>query len=351
MSTSSPPDRHPIHIFDIDNYLNHLIPRPRFYLLPKPISYWFGYRSPAKTGQQQPPSQPTSVLLNYLFSFLGAFIGIAIIENAFLNLPRLDGRPAPLVIASFGAAAILEYNAIESPLSQPRNLIVGHLLSALIGVGITKLFQLLPNARFEDLRWLAGALAVGVSSTAMGITKTVHPPAGATALLAATMPEVTELGWWLLLLVLLGAVLMLASAMVVNNLYKRFPLYWWTPMDLGSLGRPDVVKVKDIEAGDGQGEAKSDGASSINSGSDVGLKKNAQFSPGRAGSDAANVSHHEGENYDTSEKKRLRNIHDNPELKVQIEMDRIVVPDWMGLSQWEIEVLEGFQTKLRQTRS
>lgn len=53
-----------------------------------------------------------------------------------------------------GAAAILEYNTIESPLAQPRNLVLDHFLSALIGVCITKLFALLPHARFDTLRCL-----------------------------------------------------------------------------------------------------------------------------------------------------------------------------------------------------
>lgn len=336
--------RHPAHSFDIDAYLNHIIPRPRFYILPRPISYWFGYRTPPKNGEQQQAQKPaTSVLLVWLFSFLGAFIGISIIENVFRNLPLLGGRPAPLVIASFGAAAILEYNTIESPLSQPRNLIFGHFLSAVIGVGITKLFHLLPETRFEELRWLAGALSVACASTVMGVTKTVHPPAGATALLAATTIEVTELGWWLLPLVLLASVLMLVSAMLVNNLYKRFPLYWWTPVDLAQLGgKEKVVSARDAEKADAQSDSTSASSSSI--------KKGGQSEPQRTGSDAAAASHDEGRErrFDSSEKKKARNIHDNPELKIQVEMDRIVVPDWMSLSDWEVEALEGFQNRLRE---
>lgn len=152
-------------------------------------------------------------------------------------MPPLSGHAVPIIIASFGAAAILEYNTIESPLAQPRNLVVGHFLSAVVAVAITKLFLLLPTyQRFDHLRWLAGALAVGAASVLMSFTKTVHPPAGATALLAATNVEIQELGWWLLPLVLLAAMLMLASALVLNNVAgRRFPIYWWTPVDLKKL--------------------------------------------------------------------------------------------------------------------
>lgn len=44
-----------------------------------------------------------------------------------------------------GASAVLCYEAIEAPLAQPRALIGGHFISALVGICITKLFGLLPS--------------------------------------------------------------------------------------------------------------------------------------------------------------------------------------------------------------
>lgn len=120
-------------------------------------------------------------------------------------------------------------------------------------MGITKLFHL--NSNFENLRWIAGALSVGIASAVMGITKTVHPPAGATALLAATTPDITELGWYLVALILLGSTLMVAVACVLNNIQRQFPMYWWTPMD---LSRP---KTGDIERVDEDGRVEGSDAS------------------------------------------------------------------------------------------
>ena len=65
------------------------------------------------------------------------------------------------------------YGAIQSPLAQPRNLIGGHLISALIGVSIYKIIP-------EPI-WLSAPLAVSISILAMQYTKTLHPPGGATA--------------------------------------------------------------------------------------------------------------------------------------------------------------------------
>jgi CBS-domain-containing membrane protein len=81
-----------------------------------------------------------------------------------------------MIIGSFGASAVLIYGAIRSPLAQPRNLIGGHVISAVIGVTA---YKLLPAHL-----WLASPIAVATSIAVMHATKTLHPPGGATALIA-----------------------------------------------------------------------------------------------------------------------------------------------------------------------
>lgn len=97
----------------------------------------------------------------------------------------------------------------------------------MIGVCITKLFAL--SASFEQLRWLASALSVGLCSAVMTLTNTVHPPAGATALLAAVQPEVSGLGWLYIGIVVLSSALTLVVSLLVNNLQRQYPMYWWSP--------------------------------------------------------------------------------------------------------------------------
>ncbi|KAF2012759.1 hypothetical protein BU24DRAFT_425378 [Aaosphaeria arxii CBS 175.79] len=75
----------------------------------------------------------------------------------------------------------------------------------------------------------------------MLITGTVHPPGGASAVIAATVPVFTEMGWFFVGLVMYGCTLMLAVALVLNNIQRQFPLYWWTPLDLRK------AKAKDVE--------------------------------------------------------------------------------------------------------
>ena len=60
----------------------------------------------------------------------------------------------------------------------------------------------------------------------MTVTKTVYPPAGATALLAAVDPQVERLGWYLVPLVLLSAAITLLVSLLINNIQRRYPTYW-----------------------------------------------------------------------------------------------------------------------------
>lgn len=134
----------------------------------------------------------------------------------------------------------MEFNTIESPLAQPPNAIIGHVLSAAVAVGITKIFEL--NGNFENIRWLAGALACGLASATMTVTKTVYPPAGATALLAAVDPQVEQLGWYLLPIVLLSTVLTLITSLVLNNIQRQYPTYWWTSTNVGRASKEDNIE-------------------------------------------------------------------------------------------------------------
>ncbi|KAI2739164.1 hypothetical protein DTO013F2_9439 [Penicillium roqueforti] len=137
-----------------------------------------------------------------------------------------------------GATAILDYHTIQSPLAQPRSSIFGHAASAIVGVGVTKLFML--RSDFESLRWIAGAISCALASSVMGITNTVHPPGGATALLAAVDPTVSKLGWYFVALVILGSLLMLLCALLINNIQRQFPVFWWTPRDVGKQAKNDI---------------------------------------------------------------------------------------------------------------
>lgn len=165
---------------------------------------------------------PASVTLADIFwSWLGSVTGIGIC--GFLSSLFFEVRDMTLIIGSFGASAVLVYAAIKSPLAQPRNLVGGHLISAVVGVFCFKMFGSIP--------WLAGSLAVSFAISAMLATKTLHPPGGATALIAVIgSPTIHNLGYFYAIVpVGLGALILLIVALFVNNLAptRRYPDFWF----------------------------------------------------------------------------------------------------------------------------
>jgi len=231
------PSAKDIH-FDVDDYLNYFVLPSQLHRLPKPIARFLGYR-------KEPPPQVGNVLVA-LWAMLGAFLGLLFVGAVFKFSPVLQSYHPPVVFASLGATAILDYNAISSPLAQPRASIVGHGVAAFVGVCVAKLFELGPD--FTNIRWIAGPISCGLASFVMAMTNTVHPPGGATALLAAIDPTVLAMGWMFIPLILLGSILMLPVALLVNNIQRQFPVFWWTPRDVGRM-----MKARDIESS-GPGE-------------------------------------------------------------------------------------------------
>lgn len=91
----------------------------------------------------------------------------------------------PLIIASFGAGAVLCFGTIESPLAQPRHVFGGQVISAIIGVCVTKLFRLSSAYVLDDTTttgelgrpvWVSAAISFGLAFLAMQVTGTTHPP-------------------------------------------------------------------------------------------------------------------------------------------------------------------------------
>ncbi len=153
----------------------------------------------------------------HIWSFIGAFVGIGLI--ALFQSQILTKYENIFLIGSFGASSVLIYGAIQSPLAQPRNLVGGHLVSAFIGVTV---YSLLP-----DIIYITAPLAVALSIVAMQITKTLHPPGGATALLAVIGSEkIKALGYmYVLSPVFTGTIILLMVALVFNNITssRKYP--------------------------------------------------------------------------------------------------------------------------------
>lgn len=173
-----------------------------------------------KGGPRTLPKPPISELL---FAWIGGFFGIFGVWwlNYFMGLQSNENL---YLIGSFGASAVLIYGVPGGPLSQPRNIIGGHFVSAIVGVSAYYLLSF-------DIP-LASAVAVATAIVAMMITQTTHPPGGATALIAVISGDsVHNLGYlYAFSPVLVGTIIMTIVAVLVNNLSsnkeRHYPKYW-----------------------------------------------------------------------------------------------------------------------------
>ncbi|KAI8914242.1 HPP family protein [Gorgonomyces haynaldii] len=182
-----------------------------------------------------------------VWTFVASFAGMASVAAIQYNASLFVDSNGSLnsLIGSFGATAVLLYCAIDSPLAQPRNVVLGHVISALIGVVCQKGLTAFRDP--EPYRWLAASLSVSLSITAMQVTKTVHPPGGATALIATTGgPTIYALGFtYVLMPVMFGVILMLAVALVINNIERHYPMYWWSPQKPDKIQRQPFAEPVD----------------------------------------------------------------------------------------------------------
>lgn len=153
---------------------------------------------------------PKSSLGDILFVWIGGFIAIAIIGYLTKSYENL------LVMGSFGASCVLLFGFPKSPFSQPRNVILGHFLSTLIG-----LFFL----HFVGDAWWSMSLALATAMAVMIATRTVHPPAGSNPLIVFLLGS----NWdYLIFPSLVGSIILVVVALFYNNLHSKrtYPEYW-----------------------------------------------------------------------------------------------------------------------------
>jgi CBS-domain-containing membrane protein len=153
----------------------------------------------------------TSRYLVCLIAGLGAMLCIAALSSLSSAI-----QSSVWLMAPFGATMVILFGLPESPLAQPRNIIVGHLLTTAIGLSVAALVGVTP--------WSLG-LAVGLAVGLMLLTDTTHPPAGANPLVVMLAGE----GWdFLLMPAAAGAVLIVVFGVAYHRLIsgQRYPKRW-----------------------------------------------------------------------------------------------------------------------------
>lgn len=139
-----------------------------------------------------------------LFSVAGVALCMSL--SSFLSVET----GLPIMIASFGASTVILFSYPKTRVSRPKNVVLGHVISAIAGV---------LSVQILGFSWLSITVAVTLAFAAMTLTDTVHPPGGATAIVAV-MSSAGPL--FILAPVLAGAVLITGTAHAVNLLHNAY---------------------------------------------------------------------------------------------------------------------------------
>lgn len=121
----------------------------------------------------------------------------------------------PMAMGPLAASCILVFAAHSGPLSQPRPIIGGHILSTTIGLISWSIFG-------KSIPIIIITLTIVL--ILMSLTKTIHPPAAASALVAINF----ETGWGYLIPITIGALLIVIISILYNNLFpkRQYPKHW-----------------------------------------------------------------------------------------------------------------------------
>ncbi|CAF1491017.1 unnamed protein product [Didymodactylos carnosus] len=165
---------------------------------------------------------PRATWEDLAWSFIGSIISMGIV--AVLHYRLLRQKNFIFLIGSFGATAVLLFAQPKAVVSQPRNMIGGQLICATVGCIIRILLV-------EREQSVAAVLAVSISIVLMQFTETLHPPAGATALIAVIGIHPKEWAGFVFIFipVLSAQLVMLCTALIINNISpnRSYPTFWW----------------------------------------------------------------------------------------------------------------------------
>ena len=125
--------------------------------------------------------------------------------------------------ASFGSSVVVVFGYPDNEFAQPKNVLFGHLLCALIGVIFVTLFKI---SQDRMIFFLAIGLAVGLAVMLMMALKITHPPAGGNTIVVMLTQDSFQ---FLIFPILVGAITIIIGGVVYNRfiLKKKYPLKWF----------------------------------------------------------------------------------------------------------------------------
>ena len=124
--------------------------------------------------------------------------------------------------ASFGSSVVVVFGYPENEFSQPKNVLLGHLLCALVGIIFVTLFNITQD---RSIFFIAIGLAVGISVMLMMAFKITHPPAGGNTIVVMLTQDSFQ---FLVFPIMVGAITIIIGGVIYNRLIlkRKYPLTW-----------------------------------------------------------------------------------------------------------------------------
>ena len=153
---------------------------------------------------------PSPSMKEIIFISIGAFLAASVI--GFLAYYTKH----PIIMGSFGASIFVLFVLPDSPFAQPRNVIIGHFITTLIGL-------IFYNLVSSD--WWSMALALAFAIAAMQLLRVPHPPAGSNPFIVFLLGANWDYLW---MPTVIGSILIVVVALIYNNISKdrSYPKYW-----------------------------------------------------------------------------------------------------------------------------
>ena len=157
-----------------------------------------------------------------LLGGIGAGITIGILTYITFQSVLAGTNYGLWLAASFGSSVVVVFGYPENEFSQPKNVLLGHLLCSLVGIIFVTLFNITQD---RSIFYLAIGLAVGISVMLMMAFKITHPPAGGNTIVVMLTQDSFQ---FLVFPIMVGAITIIIGGVIYNRfiLKKNYPLKW-----------------------------------------------------------------------------------------------------------------------------
>ena len=158
-----------------------------------------------------------------LLGGIGAAVTISIVAYITFQSILAGTNYGLWLAASFGSSVVVVFGYPNNEFAQPKNVLLGHLLCALIGIIFVTLFKI---SQDRSIFFLTIGIAVGISVMLMMAFKITHPPAGGNTIVVMLTQDSFQ---FLIFPIMVGAVTIIIGGVIYNRfiLKKKYPLKWF----------------------------------------------------------------------------------------------------------------------------